>query len=176
MTEIRKNKKYIDFFNLNIQLSNTYLNKKSIFLFNVNLDQKELKNLSNFLNLKNIKNFKCSGEMEKIINNKFKFRCIISCQIFQKCIISLEDVKSKINKITKRTIIFDEKLTSDENIDYFENKINIGDIIIEILALEIPDYPRLPGKKFEGLTITKKGTQKFNKEKINPFSILKKLK
>ena len=42
---------------------------------------------------------------------------------------NFEDVKSKINKITKRTIIFDEKLTSDENIDYFENKINIGDII-----------------------------------------------
>ena len=171
-----KQKSYNNYSDLSINLNNNYLNKKSIFLFNINLDKKKLKKLSNFLNLDKIKNFICYGEIEKNSNNNFKFKCFISCTIFQKCVVSMETVKNKISKDTKRTFIFEKKLPSDEDIDFFESNFNVGDIIIEILSLEIPDYPRLPGKKFTELTIDKHGVQKFNNEKINPFSILRKLK
>lgn len=173
---IKKKKGYNNYSDLTINLNNNYLNKKLIFLFNINLDENKLKNLSTFLNLDKITNFNCNGEIEKSSNNNFKFKCFISCTVYQKCIVSMETVKNQIFKDTKRTFIFDKKLPSEENIDFFESNINLGDIIVEILSLEIPDYPRLPGKKFAGLTIDKQGIQNFKDEKTNPFSILKKLK
>tara|TARA_B100001057_G_scaffold478539_1_gene549104 strand:+ start:881 stop:1465 length:585 start_codon:yes stop_codon:yes gene_type:complete len=185
--KINKKENYKCFPNLEITLTQSFLSQKSPFLFTIDPDKNILKNMANKLEILKLSNFKCFGEIEQIKNDNFKFKCFISCHILQKCIISLELMRVKISTETKRTFIFKKKINSkkdtstfyndsDEDIDYFEDKINLEKIITEILNLEIPNYPRIPGKKFKDISITKNGIEAYENLKINPFFILEKLK
>ncbi len=189
LKKMKKNtkKNYKKFSNLEITLTKNFLNQKSPFLFTIVPDKNILKKIAKKLEVLKLSNFKCFGEIEQIKDDNFKFKSFISCDVLLKCIISLEMMKIKISTETKRTFIFEKKNNSkksistyfddsNEDVDYFTSNIDLEKIIIEILNLEIPDYPRIPGKKFKNISITEDGIENYQNSKINPFFILEKLK
>lgn len=85
---------------------------------------------------------------------------------------------------TDFSIFYDTKATPKEvkelDLDFDEDapdvveggRIDLGDIAIEQIALVMEDYPRKPGEAFSFVSEFDEET----KEKMNPFSVLKKLK
>ncbi len=78
------------------------------------------------------------------------------------------DTKATAKEIKELELDFDEEAP-----DVVENgKIDLAEIAIEHIALVLEDYPRKPGETFSFVSEFDEETT----EKMNPFSVLKKLK
>ena len=86
-------KNYQNFSDLKITFTKGFLNQKSPFFFKISPEKRILKIIAKKLEVLKLSNFRCFGEIKRIENNKYKFKCIISCQILQECVISLELMK-----------------------------------------------------------------------------------
>ena len=99
----------------------------------------------------------------------------------QPCSLTLEPVVTTINEEISRTFfigpnekkpikksVFELNEKSFDN-DIILDEINLGEVLMETISLETPDYP-----KKSGASISLAPTESIDRE--NPFSILSKLK
>jgi uncharacterized metal-binding protein YceD (DUF177 family) len=109
---------------------------------------------------------------------------LLEAELVQTCVVSLEPVTSRIEATLERIYSAQEKpddgrditieLDSDEPFEPFSGgSINVGQAILEQLALEIDPFPRAPGIKFSGLL---GGCSGGNEEPSGQFGALSKLK
>ena len=86
---------------------------------------------------------------------------------FLKKSYSTENYETKKNiHIAKNTLELTEKSFDDDTV---VDEINLGEVLMETISLEIPDYPKRSGASLR-LTPTSSTSP------VNPFSILRKLK
>ena len=105
----------------------------------------------------------------------------VKAKLIQPCSLTLEPVVTTIYKRIARTFfigpnenkpmkksVFELTEKSFDN-DIILDEINLGDVLMETISLETPDYP-----KKSGASISLTPTESIDRE--NPFSILSKLK
>jgi uncharacterized metal-binding protein YceD (DUF177 family) len=109
---------------------------------------------------------------------------LIEADLVQSCVVSLDPVASQIEAALERIYSAQEKPDDGEDItieldadEPFEPlsgyTINVGQAIVEQLALEIDPFPRAPGVEFSGLLGVDSGD---NEEPSGQFAALSKLK
>ena len=140
-----------------------------------------LRELPNRLNVIEAKKASFNGHL-KLKEVTQIFLCgTVKAKLIQPCSITLEPVVTTIYKRLARTFfigtnenkpmkksVFELTEKSFEN-DNILDEINLGDVLMETISLETPDYP-----KKSGASISLTRTESIDKE--NPFSILSKLK
>ena len=133
------------------------------------------------LNVIEAKKASFNGHLKlKEVNKIFLFGTV-KAKLIQPCSITLEPVVTTIYKRLARTFfigtnenkpmkksVFELTEKSFEN-DIILDEINLGDVLMETISLETPDYP-----KKSGASISLTPTEIIDRE--NPFSILSKLK
>ena len=140
-----------------------------------------LRELPNRLNVIEAKKASFNGHL-KLKEVTQIFLCgTVKAKLIQPCSITLEPVVTTIYKRLARTFfigtnenkpmkksVFELTEKSFEN-DNILDEINLGDVLMETISLETPDYP-----KKSGASINFTRTESIDRE--NPFSILSKLK
>jgi len=140
-----------------------------------------LRELPNRLNVIEAKKASFNGHL-KLKEVTQIFLCgTVKAKLIQPCSITLEPVVTTIYKRLARTFfigtnenkpmkksVFELTEKSFEN-DNILDEINLGDVLMETISLETPDYP-----KKSGASISLTPTESIDRE--NPFSILSKLK
>jgi len=123
-----------------------------------------------------------SGEVR--LNATFKAR------VSQICSITLQPVENEISSEFTTTYAHDadedwghdEEEFADMDTDIeppepiVDGKIDIGEAIVEQLALEIDPFPRVKGATFDGYSTGPVGKDDVLRAKKNPFAVLSKLK
>ena len=137
--------------------------------------------LAEHLNILEAKKASIQGTLKLQTEKQIFLNAIVKAKLIQSCSLTLEPIVTNINKQILRTFsigssknmetkknVFELNKNSFEN-DMIINEINLGDVLIETITLETPDYPKKSGASMNLAP----------KEDINvesPFSILSRLK
>ena len=140
-----------------------------------------LRDLPKRLNVLEAKKASFNGHLKLQVANQIFLRGTVKAKLIQPCSLTLEPVVTTIYKRIARTFfvgtnknkplkrsVFELTKKSFDN-DIILDELNLGDVLMETISLETPDYP-----KKSGASIRLTRTESIDRE--NPFSILSKLK
>ncbi|MDC3092463.1 DUF177 domain-containing protein [Paracoccaceae bacterium] len=140
-----------------------------------------LRELPKRLNVLEAKKASFIGHLKLQVANQIFLYGTVKAKLIQPCSLTLEPVVTNIYKKIARTFfvgsnenkllkksVFELTEKSFDN-DIILDEINLGDVLMETISLETPDYPKKSGASI-GLTRTE------SVDRENPFSILRKLK
>ena len=149
--------------------------------FNLVCSKDALRELPKKLNVIEAKKASFNGHLKLQVANQIVLCGTVKAKLIQPCSLTLEPVVTTIYKQISRTFlvgpnekkpikksVFELTEKSFDN-DIILDEINLGEVLMETISLETPDYP-----KKSGATISLAPTESMDRE--NPFSILSKLK
>ena len=149
--------------------------------FNLVCSKDALRELPKRLNVIEAKKASFNGHLKLQVANQIFLRGTVKAKLIQPCSLTLEPVVTTIYKQLARTFfvgtnenrptkksVFELTEKSFDN-DIILDELNLGDVLMETISLETPDYP-----KKSGASIRLTRTESIDRE--NPFSILSKLK
>ncbi len=140
-----------------------------------------LRDLPKRLNVLEAKKASFNGYLKLQVANQIFLRGTVKAKLIQPCSLTLEPVVTTIYKQLARTFFVGtnenkpmKKSVSELTEKSFDNdfildELNLGDVLMETISLETPDYPKKSGASI-------KLTRSESIDKENPFSILSKLK
>ena len=158
-----------------------HLKREIEYEFNLWCSENGLRELTEKLNILEAKKASISGTLKLETDKQIILQCTVKAKLIQPCSLTLEPVVTNISKQILRTFFIGSnsnlplkksifELTEKSfDTDIILNEINLGEVLMETISLETPDYP-----KKSGATI--RLTSKENIAIENPFSILNKLK
>ena len=137
--------------------------------------------MAEHLNILEAKKASIQGTLKLQTEKQIFLNAIIKAKLIQSCSLTLEPIVTNITKKILRTFysgsnknkkikknVFELNEKSFDN-DMIIDEINLGDVLLETISLETPDYP-----KKSGASINLAPEEEINVE--SPFSILSKLK
>ena len=157
------------------------LKRETEYEFNLWCSENGLRELTEALNILEAKKASISGTLKLETDKQIILQCTVKAKLIQPCSLTLEPVVTNISKQVLRTFFIGSnsnlplkksifELTEKSfDTDIILNEIDLGEVLMETISLETPDYP-----KKSGATIDL--TSKENIAIENPFSILSKLK
>ena len=140
-----------------------------------------LKELAEKLDVIEAKKATIKGSLKLQTPKQILLESNVIAKLIQSCSITLEPVVTNISKRVLRTFFVESNTNALAKKNVFElteksfdnetiiDSINLGDILMETISLETPDYP-----KKSGASIDLKPMESSDRE--NPFSVLIKLK
>ena len=149
--------------------------------FNLVCSKDALRELPKKLNVIEAKKASFNGYLKLQVANQIVLCGTVKAKLIQPCSLTLEPVVTTIYKQISRTFLIgaNEKKPIKKSVfelteESFDNdiildEINLGEVLMETISLETPDYP-----KKSGASISLAPTESMDRE--NPFSILSKLK
>ena len=158
-----------------------HLKREIEYEFNLWCSENGLRELTEKLNILEAKKAGISGTLKLETGKQIILQCTVKAKIIQPCSLTLEPVVTNISKQVLRTLFVGSNSNSPLKKSIFElteksfdtdiilNEINLGEVLMETISLETPDYP-----KKAGATMRLKSKENIAIE--NPFSILNKLK
>ena len=149
--------------------------------FNLVCSKDALRELPKKLNVIEAKKASFNGYLKLQVANQIVLCGTVKAKLIQPCSLTLEPVVTTINEKISRTFFIGPNETKPIKKSVFElteksfdndiilDEINLGEVLMETISLETPDYP-----KKSGASISLAPTESIDRE--NPFSILSKLK
>ena len=149
--------------------------------FNLVCSKDALRELPKKLNVIEAKKASFNGYLKLQVANQIVLCGTVKAKLIQPCSLTLEPVVTTIYKQISRTFlvgpnenkpmkksVFELTEESFDN-DIILDEINLGEVLMETISLETPDYPKKSGASMSSIP-----TESIDRE--NPFSILSKLK
>ena len=157
------------------------LKREIEYEFNLVCSKDDLSQLTSKLNVLVAKKASISGTLKLQTANQIFLEGNVTAKLIQPCSLTLEPIITNISKKVLRTFT----IKSEKNVpikkssfelteksfdnDLILDEINLGDVLMETISLETPDYPKKSGAS---LPVTRRSKSAPD----NPFSILSKLK
>ena len=157
------------------------LKREIEYKFDLFCSEDDLHQLTDKLNVLEAKKACIKGTLKLQSATQIFLEGIVTAKLIQPCSLTLEPIITNISKKVLRTFTVKskkntriEKSTFELTGKSFDNdlivdEINLGEVLMETLSLETPDYPKKAGAS---LRLTPLSSYPAN----NPFSILDKLK
>ncbi len=150
----------------------------------------ELETLTKRLKIDNLNSLSADVSVKLLSSGDVVVSAAFEAQVKQTCGVTLEPVVSDIKSEFTTTYSpsaeeffgaaeeedadFDADFDPPDPIE--DGIIDIGEAVVEHLALEIDPFPRVKGATFDGYSAGAGGTEEPAPEKKNPFAVLSKLK
>ena len=157
------------------------LKREIEYEFNLWCSENGLRELTEKLNILEAKKASISGTMKLETDKQIILQCTVKAKLIQPCSLTLEPVVTNISKQVLRTFFIGSNSNSPLKKSIYElteksfdndiilSEINLGEVLMETISLETPDYP-----KKSGATINLTAKESISID--NPFSVLSKLK
>ena len=153
--------------------------------FNLICSREDLRQLTVKLNVIDAKRASINGILKLKTENQIFLNCMVNAKLIQPCSLTLEPIVTNLSKQILRTFNVGSNNNRKDNIkekksvfelteksfdnDIIIDEINLGEVLMETISLETPDYPKKSGASVD---LTLKESVKIE----SPFSILSKLK
>lgn len=148
----------------------------------VSAKPEEFPPIATYLELAGVKALKGEFELERWRAKGVRVVGRLIADVVQTCVVTLELVDAHVEATFERQFLPPEKLkaeladekdvfvdpTADDPPELLGHEIDLGEIVIEELALNLDPYPRKPGVAFQG--------DAEGEQRPNPFAVLAKLK
>lgn len=153
--------------------------------FDLDLSDGDLAVIVDDLGILDLAKLRFTGEIAFNDQGEAEVTADLGVTATQACVVTLEPVKTRIDeKITRRfsphmepradeyQMLEDE----DENVDPLTDVIDLGLILTESIALNLPDFPRVEGAELSQTTFAEDGVTPLEDEDTKPFASLAALK
>lgn len=126
------------------------------FEFDVSPEPDEAAALARLLGLVSIKGLRFSGRLGPL-DAGWDLEGVLVARVVQTCVITLDPLISQIEQTVRRRFLpgtaaaeIEVSPEDDDEIEPLRDRIDLGLVATEALALTLPDYPRKPGAQLEG--------------------------
>ena len=161
------------------------LPKNKAYAFALDLSPAELKALADDLDILDLAKLRFQGELEYNDQGEVVVTAQLGVTATQACVVTLEPVKTRIDEPVVRR--YSPHMAEggeehqmlpedDENVDPLEDVIDLGLILTEGIALNLPDFPRSDGAELAQSTFAEPGVTPLEDEDTKPFASLAALK
>lgn len=118
------------------------------------------------------------GELRPVGRRDWDLTADLTARVTQACIITLAPVVTDIRERVLRRYVADLppptgdeiEMPEDDTVEPLPAAIDAGQVMIEALALALPQYPRAPGAELGAATFTPPGAEPLVEEKLKPFA------
>jgi uncharacterized metal-binding protein YceD (DUF177 family) len=174
-------KKSQEIYNFTHMVSLHQLKREIEYEFDLYCSKDDLNQLTAKLNVLEAKKACINGTLKLQSATQIFLKGNVTAKLIQPCSITLEPIITNISKKVLRTFtVKSEKMTPIKKStfeltaksfddDIIVDEINLGDVLMETISLETPDYPKKSGASSPLTTLNISSAD-------NPFSILSKLK
>lgn len=136
------------------------------------------------LGIVGIKKLTFHGQVAPAGNRDWRLEATLGATVVQSCVVTLEPVNTRIDVKIKRRYNADldvpegaeAEMPEDDSIELLGEHIDPQSVMIEALAIELPDYPRKGEAQLETANFTEPGKAAMTDEDARPFAALADLK
>lgn len=125
------------------------------FEFDIAPEPREAEALARLLDARSVRKMRFRGRMTRALGGGWQLAGVLGATAVQSCVVTLEPVTTRIDQEVRRTFLpatgaagAAEVLVDPEEDDEIEplgDRIDLGLVATEALALALPAYPRKPG-------------------------------
>lgn len=132
------------------------------FDFDISPEPKEAAALARLLGAQGVRKLRFAGRLAPAARSGWSLDATLGATVVQTCVVSLEPVTTRVDERVRRTFVPETALPEtaisaeivvspedDDEIEPLGDRIDLGRIAIEALALALPDYPRKDGVSLE---------------------------
>ncbi len=131
-----------------------------------------------------IKKLRFEGSLEPLGKHDWVLSGKIGATVMQECVVTLEPVTTRIDETVTRTYARDfvqpegdeVEMPEDDSVEELPNTLDIAEVMIESLALALPQFPRKDGAELGEAVYSQPGTTPMRDEDARPFAGLSSLK
>ncbi|HET9068016.1 MAG TPA: DUF177 domain-containing protein [Amaricoccus sp.] len=124
------------------------------FDFDIAPEPREAEALARLLDARSVRKMRFRGRLEPLAGGGWQLAASLGATVVQSCVVTLDPVTTRIDQRVQRTFLPEtaalgaEILVDPEEEDEIEpltDRIDLGRVAVEALALALPAYPRKPG-------------------------------
>ncbi len=149
--------------------------------FDLRPNAQELTALAEALELTALRKVAFTGEIRAHGKNDWELVGKLGATAVQPCVVTLDPVTTRIDEPVERRFLAhmpdlsgDEEeeveMPEDENAEPLESHIDVGAILHEALALNLPQFPRAEGAELKDAVFTEAGKKAMTDEDARPFA------
>ncbi len=146
--------------------------------FEVAPDPKARAVLCRELGLLGLQKLRFKGQFDLDQAGDWRLRARLGATVIQACTITLAPVKTRIKEVVERRFFADfpapeeaeTEMDSDDTIEPLGDRIDLGAILTEALALALPAWPRAPGAELGEVTVAAPGVEPLSESVMRPFA------
>lgn len=105
----------------------------------------------------------------------------LGATVVQDCVVTLEPVTTRIDEPVVRRFVADlpdpgpgeVEMPEDDTLEPLPQALDLGEVLLEALALALPPYPRAPGVELGETVATEPGAEPLTEERAKPFAGLR---
>lgn len=147
-------------------------------------DATHLKEIAEDLDLSSLRKLSFSGEIAAQGKADWRLTGKLGATVVQPCAVTLEPVTTRIDVPVQRLYQKDyvdidapeAEMPEDDTVEPLTAWIDPGAVMLEALALHVPEYPRADGAELGELVVTEPGVAPMRDEDARPFAGLAALK
>ena len=137
------------------------------------------------LNLIELRKLRFSVEIEPMGKKGWHLSADLGATVVQACVVTTDPVMTRIDDVVARRFVVDWQrpeggdefeMPADDTIEELSDIIDIGEIMVEALALALPQYPKVKGAELSEAVFTQPGNVPMKDEDARPFAGLKALR
>ena len=145
-------------------------------------DAKLRQAIARALNISKLRKLKFRGHLSPLGQSGWQLAASLGATAEQPCIITLKPVTTRIDEKIERRFVSpppdpapgsETEIPADETIEAITSSIELGQIMVEALALALPQFPRAPGAELKQATFTEPGKPAMSDADARPFARLK---
>lgn len=132
------------------------------------------------LDITGLAKVRLQGSLAPSSSANWEFSGHIGATVTQACVLTLEPVRTRIEEDFRRLYVAQISLPDEENMEFLgdEDEEELGDVIDlgilaqELIALNLPPYPRADGAELEQTLVGPPGAKPLSDEDVKPFAAL----
>lgn len=152
--------------------------------FSIEPDSVGRTRIADTLNLSSVKKLTFQGTIDPTDGGGFALMADLGATVVQPCVVSLEPVSTRIDARVSRRYVADmppspgedTEMVEDDSVEALGAEIDLGALLSEVLALEIPDYPRREDAGLDAKEFAPPGVAPMSDSDAKPFAGLAALK
>ncbi len=152
--------------------------------FSLRPDTGTLRQIQDDLGLQGLRKLSFAGKITANGKKDWEIRADLGATVVQSCVVTLEPVATRLDMPVRRILLSDwvdqdedeVEMTEDDEADQLGPEIDVFAMMVEALALNLPEYPRADGADLGQMNVTEPGKAALTDEDVKPFAGLAELR
>lgn len=130
------------------------------------------------LGIEAVRKLRFEGVLEPVGRDDWRLIATLGATVVQPCVVTLTPVTTRIDTEVARTYVADYaepegeevEMPEDDTVEPLPARLDLSGVMLEALALALPDYPRAEGVQFEDANFAAPGVAPMTDEEAKPLA------
>ena len=158
------------------------LSRKKPLAFDLSPDATQMTAIAAFLKIESVANLRLKGKLIPVGREDWRAEGRLTAIATQRCVVTLTPVDQRISEEVKRVYVPLSEIEDDDVIDLdqdgddepdgYADRIDLGHLLVESLALSLEPYPRAEGAELAQARFAPPGIAPIEDDDLKPFAKL----